>query len=504
MSSSSSSGKSGHIAVFDVGKTNKKMMIYNDRLELVDSEARQFSEYIENGIRFERIDEIDAWFFEQLRTFSKRYQIDCVSVTTHGGTFVCIDENGGAAVPVVAYTTEPGEKFHNDFYSRFGGPDELQEETATAPMGSLVNAGKNIDFLQKTYPEAFQRVQWIINYPQYFGYLLTGTVGAEPTYVGCHSFLWEHRKMDWSRVTNELGILGKVPKKLSNTWDVLGTVHSAAAEKTGLSPDTVVTMGVHDSNASLLPYIIKNPGEFVLNSTGTWCVMMHPARDVSFQPEELGKMIFYNLDVYANPVKTSILMGGLEFETWSELMKKAAGKDTFPEFDPEVYKRVIEDKKLFITPSVQKGTGQFPDSEPRVLEGTKVYHVDDVKKGEIPGFFSDFPTAYAVLNLSLAVQSKLALERTGMRNGMDLFIEGGFRKNPDYNALISAMFSGTNVYLTNLEEATAFGAALLGKAGKEGRRPEEYAGLFEIETEPVETAAFDGLSAYMESFFSLL
>lgn len=493
-----------HIAVFDVGKTNKKLIIYNEKLELLETVTEQFEEYIENGIHFEKIEEIQKWFIRRLKEFSRRYDIGAVSVTTHGGSFVCIDENGGLPVPVVAYTTEPGEDFHRDFYAKFGGPDELQEETATAPMGSLVNAGKNLYFLKKTYPEAFDRVKWIIMYPQYFGYLLTGNVGAEPTYVGCHSFLWEHRKMDWSRVSRELGIIDRLPEHISRTWDVLGTITDEAAEKTGLSSDTVVTMGIHDSNASLLPYIIKNRDEFVLNSTGTWCVMMHPARDVSFRREELGKMIFYNLDIYAHPVKTSILMGGLEFEKWSGIMREHTQEGSFPAFDPDIYNRIVEEKRLFITPSVQKGTGQFPDSEPRVYEGEKVYTLKEIESGRIPDFFDDFPTAYAVLNISLAIQSKIALERTGMVDGMDLFTEGGFRKNPDYNALISSMFPASKVYLTNLEEATAFGAALLGKAGMEGENPETYADLFEIETIPVQDVSFLNIAEYMETFLHLL
>lgn len=494
----------GHIAVFDVGKTNKKLIIYDENLRPVDSATEQFDEYIDKGIRFERIDEINSWFLYTLKQFASRYPIGSVTAATHGGTFVCIDEEGQIAVPLVAYTTEPEESFHEEFYTRFGTPDTLQAETATAPMGSLVNPAKNIYFLQKTYPEEFSKVKWIINYPQYFGYLLSGKVGAEPTYVGCHSFLWEHRKMEWSRVTRELGVLDKMPARLSNTWDVLGTVTPEIAEQTGLAPDTIVTMGVHDSNASLLPYIIKSDEEFVLNSTGTWCVMMHPAKDVVFAEEEIGKMIFYNLDVYAHPVKTSILMGGLEFETWSELMKNCCGEQTFPAFQPEVYNRVIREKKLFILPSVQKGTGQFPDSEPRVYDGDTAVTLDEVRNGSIPSFFRDFSTAYAVLNLSLAIQSKLALERAGMEDGMDLFTEGGFRKNPDYNALISAMFPNTNVYLTNLEEATAFGAALLGKAGLENKKPEAFAGLFEIEKIPVTAGEFSGLEEYSKRFFELL
>lgn len=493
-----------YIAVFDVGKTNKKLMIFDENLHIVDTITEKFDEYIKKGIRFEPIDAINTWFLEGLKNFSSKYKIGCVCATTHGGTFVCIDEDGNPAVPLVAYTTEPKEPFHDDFYKRFGTPDALQEETATAPMGSLVNSAKNIYFLQKTYPEEFKRVRWIINYPQYFGYLLSGKIGAEPTYIGCHSFLWEHRKMDWSRVTRALGIIDKVPEKLQHTWDVLGTVTPEIAEKTGLEAETVVTMGVHDSNASLLPYIIKSEDDFVLNSTGTWCVMMHPADEPIFETDEIGKMIFYNLDVYSHPVKTSILMGGLEFETWSELMKEASGVDSFPDFDPEVYKRIIRKKALFILPSVQKGTGQFPDSEARVVEGDAVFTLDEIRGGKFPSFFGDFSTAYAVLNLSLAIQSKLALERTGMKNGTDLFVEGGFRKNPDYNALLSAMFPESSVYLTNLEEATAFGAALLGKAGLEGKRPEAFAGLFEIEKIPVNAVGFDGLEKYTRKFFELL
>ena len=45
------------------------------------------------------------------------------------------------------------------------------------------------------------------------------------------------------------------------------------ASRLGLSPDTVVKVGAHDSNACLARYLHTMPGATVV-STGTWVVVM--------------------------------------------------------------------------------------------------------------------------------------------------------------------------------------------------------------------------------------
>ena len=87
---------------------------------------------------------------------------------------------------------------------------------------------------------------------------------------------------------------------------------------------------------------------------------------------------------------------------------------------------------------------------------------------------------------------------------MSIFIEGGFRKNLDYNTLLTAMFPKSRVYLTNLDEATAFGAAMLGKAALDGTDPYAMADLYEIEKSEVKPETFDGLDVYMQAFHRLL
>ena len=103
-------------------------------------------------------------------------------------------------------------------------------------------------------------------------------------------------------MSENLGIVDRLPEQVCRSWDILGTLRPEIADRTGLDPDTIVTMGIHDSNASLLPYLIKSEEDFVLNSTGTWCVIMRPSRDVQFGDEDIGRVVFYNLDAFTHPV----------------------------------------------------------------------------------------------------------------------------------------------------------------------------------------------------------
>ncbi|MBD3322569.1 MAG: carbohydrate kinase [Chitinivibrionales bacterium] len=494
-----------HIAVIDVGKTNKKVLIFDEELNLVDSVYENFEEKVENGIHFEVVDEMTRWFKNRLKEFSSRYAIKALSVTTHGATVVCIDKEGNIAVPPVAYTTETDDAFQEEFYAKFGTRESLQEKTATAQIGSLINAGKKIYFMQKTYPGQFKNVHMILSYPQYFGFVFTGKYGAEPTYVGCHTYLFDFEKRKYSSVAEKLGITDKLAPDISKSWEVLGTVSEQASEETGLPTDCVVTMGIHDSNSSLLPFLVKGYSDFVLNSTGTWCVAMHPTGGVHFEQDELGKLVFYNLDAFYNPVKTSIFMGGMEYDTYLGIFQKLTGKKEFPDLDQELCRKIIAEKKLFILPSVAKGTGIFPTAVPRAVEDGKEFLLSDIQEGNaVPEFFKNFETACAVCNLSLAIQTKAALGMIGYDGKGTIFTEGGFRKNRTYNALLTALYPESQAALTQMEEATAFGAAILGKAALDKTTPMETSTSFDIKINKVANVAFDGITEYTEAFMGLL
>lgn len=497
--------KTEAIAVFDIGKTNKKISVFDRDFNLLDKQTKNFETQIVDGVELEALDDVREWLLDGLARLADRFAFVSIAITTHGASVVTIDENGAIACPVVSYTNPVEESLHQRFFDLVGTRDELQRTTATTEIKPLINPAKLLFFTKERWPENFSRVKNVLFLPQYFAYVLTGAIAADYTYVGCHSYLWDFRRWDWSTVADKLGIAGALPGTPRHSWDVAGTVTPEICERCGVSVETPVTVGIHDSNASLLPYLLKRDDQrFVLNSTGTWCVAMHPDTEVTFEPEEIGKSVFFNISAFGKPVKTSILLGGLEFETYSTILKELHSTNDLPGFNKTLYARVIVQRRHFIVPSVLPGTGQFPDSKARVMDGDREYLLEAIRNGDVvPPLLQDLPAAYATLNLSLAIQSKIALERVGLEPGMGIYTEGGFRHNHDYNVLLASFFPENTVYLTGIEEATSFGAAITGVAALEGRDPIEYSDRFEIETFEVKPETFPGLAEYEAAFRAL-
>jgi hypothetical protein len=295
---------------------------------------------------------------------------------------------------------------------------------------------------------------------------------------------------------------------------VLGTITEEFAKKTGLPQDVIVTMGIHDSNSSLLPHFAKK-GEtgFVLNSTGTWCVIMNPVKAYGFAPDELGKVVFFNISAFGGPIKTAIFQGGREFEIWSGLLMKLHNRKDIPPYNQDLYISILKEQNAFLLPELTAGSGQFPQSRPRVVEGGKAYPYAALSSGEaIPPAFRDYEKGIALLKISLVMQTLTALERTGLsagnhagnraKNRLEVFTEGGFRKDKAYNALVSAYLKDHRVYLSDIAEATAFGAAMTAKMAFTGKALADLAKDFEIEYQEVAKTDMPELFPYRDAWLS--
>jgi L-fuculokinase len=497
--------KNDHIAVLDIGKTNKKILIYSSKLQLLDEQITQIPEIESNGIICDDVEALKIWILDTLRVLASTFRIGVIATTAHGATYALLDGQMQHVMPQIAYTHDPGDSLHTSFYKFCGTPHELQKVTATPNFNLLINPAKSIFYARQQYPEAFQKARHLVFYAQFFGCWLTGKVCTDPTYAGNHTYLWDFEKGDWSAVADRLGIRHLLPKNMCNPWDSLGQIKPEIADVTGLSPESIVIAGIHDSNASMLPYLLMMKEPFLLNSTGTWCVIMTEKERVYFNPDELGKVVFYNLNAFRKPVKTAIFLGGLEFEYYTNILKKMHQRSNFPVFDESVYQKVINERDKFILPGVAKGIGQFPDSSARVLEKGIVFSKEEIETGRnYPGFFQNYEEALAVLNLSLAVQTKVSLDRVGMLPGMQVFTEGGFAKNDAYNKLMTAFFPGSSFYLTNLEQATAFGAAMCGKAAMDQIDIRSLRHAVELEKKPVNPTKIHGLDGYFEKFIDMV
>ncbi|MBM4079585.1 MAG: carbohydrate kinase, partial [Planctomycetes bacterium] len=283
------------IIVLDIGKTNKKLFVYDSSLRCLNpgEKGAVFAEVERDGVRCDDMPAIHRWTMDGLRAAARRYKaIRCISISTHGATIALLGNerdvqfkgDGGLAFPIVSYAHDIGPDEDAAFYRDLGlTPEAMQERTATARFGWFINHGKQLWWLKKRFPEQFAQVTRVLMFPQYFGYLLTGNIGIEPTYVGCHGYLLDADGKSYSAVAKKLGVVDKLPPlPCRNTWESLGALKPEVARQTGLRQDCLVAMGVHDSNAALVPYFVKGFKSFAVQDSGTWIVTMSPRPKATF------------------------------------------------------------------------------------------------------------------------------------------------------------------------------------------------------------------------------
>ncbi|MDR1929674.1 MAG: carbohydrate kinase [Treponema sp.] len=493
------------LAVIDIGMTNKKIVIFDETLSQIDMVSKTFPPVMlkHRGMELETHDlgGMKNWFFQELKRFAALYPIKAAAVSAHGATFVCVDGEGKVCAPCVYYTYEPGAEFQEEFYALAGNREELQRTTFTPPFSAMINPAKGIYFLQKYFPAEFGRTRTLLNLPQYWSFVLTGVAGIEPTYLGCHNYLWDHAAGDYSPVVDKLRIRELLPRNYKNSYESIGPLSAETAALTGLPPDTIAAMGIHDSNASLLPYLTGGGGkDFVLNSTGTWCVLMHPQEDLAFNPGDIGNIVFFNQSALAKPVKTAIFLGGMEFDQWTGIFKGINNTAQRPPLNFEAIRKFIAEKDTFLLPELVSGSGQFSRSKPGILEKGIFYTPEEIRNGNIPALLRQGERFYAALTLSLVIQTMTGAERAGLREGAALYIEGGFRRDRAYNTLLASALTKNKIFLTSMKEATASGAAMTALMACTGKGIEELNGYISIENEEIRAEDFPGLEAYRASW----
>ena len=94
------------IAIFDIGKTNKKLLLFNEQYKIVFEQSFQFEEVMDDdGDACEDINRLTKWIKEYLYTIatSDEFDIKALNVSAYGASFVHVDENGNVLAPLYNY-----------------------------------------------------------------------------------------------------------------------------------------------------------------------------------------------------------------------------------------------------------------------------------------------------------------------------------------------------------------------------------------------------------------
>lgn len=489
--------KTPAVAVLDVGKTNKKVRLYDRKFQVLAEERTSIEPYFVDDLEVENTDTLIEWFCVALKKLSAHYDIRSIAVSAHGATCAVLDEHKQLVHPVLSYTASKGEEILDEFFATFGDRIRLHRETCSPDLG-FANVGKHLFYLKARKPEAWKKARFALFYPGFIGFALTGKLGMETTYLGNHTYLWNFKEWKWSSVAKTLHVDHMFPAQLSSPWELLGHLRPEIASACEMNASCKVTQGIHDSNANFLPYLAQGYSNFLLNSTGTWCVLMRQADQPDLTDEEIEAKVFFNLDALGKPVRTCIFPAGMEYDTFRGFTKERDRNDT------EAVRKVIAERKLFVIPGVLSGAKPFPNATPRVVNGETEYPLQTLQAQDDRPMTPLDQDYYAALNISLAFATRRMLRLCGVKEGTKVFVEGGFANNVPYCEVLATICPEIEVLLTNVKEGTSFGAALTGWMLHEGLSLSRIGKEFKIETSRVVSRDFGDIASYYDAFEKLV
>lgn len=428
------------IAIFDVGKTNKKLFLFDENYKIVFEKSAQFKETVdEDGDPCENLESLRLSVFDSLREVFrlKEYDIKAINFSTYGASFVYIDENGQPVAPLYNYLKPYSEALKKQFYDTYGGEEAFSVRTASPVLGNL-NSGMQLYRIKYEQPELFKQIKYALHLPQYLSYLISGRVFSDITSIGCHTNLWDFARDTYHEWVTKEGILGKLAP-LMPAEQVLPAAFPGNNYSVGI--------GLHDSSAALIPYLVNFHEPFILLSTGTWCISLNPFNQSVLTAEELQKDCLSYLQFQGKPVKASRIFSGYELEM--QVKRIATHFNQHPHYYRTMPYNAALIEKLQQMPALKNTDKNSINLKESVFS-----------QREIESFTTD-EEAYHQLILDLIDLQKestqLVLEGTNVKR---IFVDGGFSKNVIFMRLLAEAFPNIEVFAASMAQATAVGTAL--------------------------------------------
>ena len=295
------------IIIFDVGKTNKKLLLFDEQYNVIHEESTQLNETIdEDGFPCEDVDALTNWIQQKFLEIllRKDVEVKAINFSAYGASFVYLDKNKKPETALYNYLKPYPQNLQKQFYTTYGGENLVAKQTASPVSGSL-NSGLQLYRLKYEQPEVYDQIKHALHLPQYLSYIISSKLASDITSIGCHTHLWnfnENKYHDW--VFKE-GLNKKFSPIINSRATVTITHHNKKIE---------VGVGLHDSSVALIPYQAAFIEPFVLISTGTWCISLNPFNHSALTDEELHNDCLCYLSYDGKLVKASRLFAGYEHE----------------------------------------------------------------------------------------------------------------------------------------------------------------------------------------------
>ena len=430
--------------VFDIGKTNKKLFLFDQDLCEISHEYTRFEEVPdEDGFMSEDLPALVKWIktsAEKVLT-NPAYEVKAINFSTYGASMVHLDKKGEPLTTFINYLKPFPEELLKEFFARYGPEERFAIETASPPMGML-NSGLQLYYLKYHKPDVFRRLHRSLHFPQYLSYLFTGTATTDYTSVGCHTGLWNYGKGSYAGWLKEEGLLQYLTPP-----EPAATVYPAKLSGININ----FGIGVHDSSSALVPYLNATDDPFVLISTGTWSICMNPFNNQALTNHELNADCLHFLSASGQQVKASRLFLGKHLSNQARLLSQ------FFQVEYQTYKSIPWRGEML--QSKRKSNKQLLFDHGLLIPQRFGFSSNPAQDLSI---FDSYEDAYYHLideltDLQIA-SLKLAVGTSGIKR---IFVDGGFSSNEVFVGMLANKLTGYKIYSSSFALGTALGAALL-------------------------------------------
>jgi sugar (pentulose or hexulose) kinase len=443
------------LAVFDLGKTNAKLLGFGDRTGSLLFEERTVQRTaVADGLRVLDHQPLFDWLKETLARLSERFNLAGLMVSTHGCTYALIAGDELAA-PILDYEQPMPPEIDRQFAEE--APAFSESFSPNLPGG--LNVARHIYLREALAPEMFKRADAILNYPQFWNWLLTGAKVSEISSIGCHSHLWRPREDTFSSLVERPGWKAKFPP-FRRAGEILGEARFGAQS-------IPIHNGVHDSNAALYYYRSLGYTDITLVSTGTWVITFNQA--CPLDALDASRDMLANVTVDRAPIATARFMGGREYDVITEGKHALVSRETL--------QRAI-DRGQFALPNFAPG-GPFP-ARTGALKGPAPANTEE---------------RAAIGTLYAALMMDTVLNR--LRSGNRIMVDGGLARNQALLDTLAALRPAQSVSRNVAAEGTAMGAAALALEAH-GKRQ-----VFKPQIVEASALELRGLNAYRDAWREL-
>ncbi|MBU2929903.1 FGGY family carbohydrate kinase [Winogradskyella psychrotolerans] len=430
------------IAVFDMGKTNKKLFLFDKDFNVVYKNSVRFEECVDDdNDPCDDIEAIENWIQGEIKAIQeqKEFNIKAINFSTHGATLVYLDKDGKRITPLYNYL-KPLDLDFTPFYEANGGIEEFSRKTASPAYGML-NSGLQMYWLKQEKPHYWKQVETILHYPQYLSYIFSNKITADFTSLGAHTAIWDFDAMQYHDWLAKEGITLPEPKPGKNA--ALATVNGQ---------EIAIGKGLHDSSSSIIPLLEEHENsnnEFILLSTGTWIICMNPFSKETLTTDQLKNDCLCFMTPDKKQIKSSMQFLGRVHEVNAIALSEHFGVEKNHYLELKLNKPLCSEilgnnEHLF-----------FPNDIAEDFVGD----LSQVKK------FDNYESAYYQLIFEISKRVHEGINRIldKENNLKDVYISGGFNKNDIFVEYLNQLMPEQKIQFPKGENASALGAALLMK-----------------------------------------